>query len=209
MVLITPLFPHNYQIITLINLLLRSLCSIYRSAFLIAYVTLKHIWGSVMWSRRRPGNGSYRFMCNLFRKRDEWQGSCLLCLNSRYAHVKQWEVWYVKKYEDDAILPSASSTLKYDSGTSFITHEAFLVFPFLWSITGDSEFFLRKLVCWCLAICPFHNSWWIVHSSACSVLNLSSKCSSDSMLGLAHKKMYMWNWCLQYLPVIMTDWHDM
>lgn len=30
----------------------------------------------------------------------------------------QWQVWYVNKYEDDAILPSVSSTLKNDSGTS-------------------------------------------------------------------------------------------
>jgi len=44
---ITPLFPNNYQITTLINLLLLQLRSqaVSHSAFLTAYMTLNHVCG--------------------------------------------------------------------------------------------------------------------------------------------------------------------
>lgn len=80
---------------------------------------------------------SYRYMCLLFRKQDERGGSCLLSLNARYAHVSallypvHWRMIQGHRYPLKGI----------------ITHETFLVFPFLRSIIEESEFFLRKTGC--------------------------------------------------------------
>jgi len=80
----TPLFLHNYQITTLINLLLLYLRSqaVSCSTVLTAYMTFESCMPSIMQSGRRPGNEAIG-TCHLFRKRE---GSCLLCLNAKYAH---------------------------------------------------------------------------------------------------------------------------
>ena len=69
----------NYQITTLINLLLTLLHSqpLSRSAFLTEYVTFQPCVQSITRSRRR----TYKYACHLFKKRG---GSCLVCFNARY-----------------------------------------------------------------------------------------------------------------------------
>ena len=56
--LITPIFLHNYQIPTLINLLLLQLHSqaVSHSTFLTTYVIFESCMRSITWSGRRPGN---------------------------------------------------------------------------------------------------------------------------------------------------------